>query len=93
MNEANWKVIPPEELAGMEVGEPVVTFTTEWKSGKRLNHFLEGTFRSYSACRGIVSIDFPRTYSFDNSFCEGSIGRYEIPEPWEVHTDTGNYDE
>ena len=74
----------------MEAGEPVITFTTEWRNGKRLNHFLEGTFLHYSEHRGIVSINIPS--SFTDNFCENNVGRYEIIEHEDVHTDTGMYE-
>ena len=86
-----WQPIPPEELTKLESGQPVVTYTTEWKNGKRLEHFREGVFRAYSECRGIVSVDFPEGYSYDNSFCEASVGRYEIPEHEDLHTVLGGY--
>jgi hypothetical protein len=88
-----WKPIPPEELLQMEAGEPVVTYTIEWKNGKRLEHFQEGTFQSYSEHRGIVAVHFIEGFSIEHDFCEGSVGRYGIPEPWQVHTALGGYDD
>lgn len=85
-----WKPFTPEELAELEPGEPVVAFTTEWRNGKRIEHYTEGNFRTYSPSRGIISLDLTSTP--DTDYCEGSVGRYKIPEHFELHGDF-SYDE
>jgi hypothetical protein len=96
--EVVWKSIPPEELAEMKEGEPVVAFTTEWRNGKRLNHFRRGTFRRYASSLGIVLVGFPLADGWldEVSYCArnvGRLGRCEIPEHCELHGDFEGYDE
>src|ERR1700741_3370349 len=96
-----WKAIHPEELAGMRVGELVTVFLTEWKKGKRLNHYREAEFQSYFPNRGLVLVYFVNDWkSFiasdgitETTVCESNVGRYTIPEHFELHGDFGGYDE
>jgi hypothetical protein len=98
---ATWKAIPPEELVGMEPGEPVIVFLTEWKKGKRLKHYRKASFQRYSPDRGMVSVDFDNDWtSFiagdgigETSICDRNVGRCEIPEHYELHGDFEGYDE
>jgi len=89
-NGGGWKAFTPEELAALTPGEPVVTFTTEWRNNKRIEHYREGIFQSYSPSRGIIALDLLGTS--DTDYCEGTVGRYEIPEHFELHGDF-SYDE
>jgi hypothetical protein len=87
-----WKPFTPEELAELTPGESVVTLTIEWRNGKRLYHYHEGNFRSYSPSRGIVSLDLTDTQnttflSLATDYCETSVGRCTIPEHFELHGD------
>lgn len=102
MNEfATWKPIPPEEIAEMQPGEPVVVFLSEWKKGKRLYHYREAEFQSYSPGRGLVTVyfayddfkSFVDTGISETSVCEANVGRYGIVEREDVHTDAGAYEE
>jgi hypothetical protein len=100
LSAAAWQPIPPEELAEMEPGEPVIVFLTEWKNGKRLNHYRKAAFQSYSPSRGLVSVSFDNDWkSFvasngisESSVCEANVGRCEIVEDYDVHTVLGEYD-
>lgn len=88
---ATWKPIPPEELAEMKEGEPVVVLTTEWKRGKRLDHYEEANFRGYSAGRGLVRVDIPNDLWNVTEVCDANIGRCGIPEHEELHGDFEGY--
>jgi hypothetical protein len=99
---ATWKPIPPEELAEMQPGEPVVVFLGEWKNGKRIKHYRKAEFQSYSPGRGLVTVHFPYDgwQSFiensgitETSVCETNVGRCGVVEHGELHTAAGEYEE
>jgi hypothetical protein len=98
---ATWKPLSPEEIAEMQPGEEVVVFLSEWKKGKRLNHYRKAEFVSYSPGRGLVTVNYPYDgfKSFiensgitESSVCEANVGRCLIPEHFELHGDF-SYDE
>ena len=99
-----WKVIPSEELAGFKRGAPVVVCLERWRKGRKEFIVKPGIFEEYSPARGIVLISFEFNitsnvtslsppYWVDGEFCDNTVGRYETPEPCELHLDNSGYDE
>ena len=85
LSEEDWIAIPPEELATLRPGAPVVTFTVEWVGGRRLTHFQDSKFISYSAGRGIVTVESRRDWESETLVCDLNVGRWRVIEIEDLH--------
>jgi hypothetical protein len=85
----NWVAISSEELATLEPGAPVVTFTVEWKAGKRLTHFQESKFISYSPGRGMVTVESRRDWESETLVCDLNVGRWKVVAIETMHEISG----